>query len=245
MDVLITGGARGIGRATALAFAARGARLGLNYLGNADGAAEAARLCREAGSPEVLLLPGDVGCGDEVKRFVGTVADAWGRLDVVFNNAGYGQPGKLEELTEEQWDRCFDTHVKGAFHVCRATLPLLRQGQQKVIINTGSVAGLRGLPKMIVYGCVKATLHQFTRCLAWELADEGIRVNAICPGIIRTDFHAAMSPEAYEHNVTNRIPLHREGQPEDIAQMVLAMVDNQYLTGETVTVDGGLTMRIC
>ena len=122
---------------------------------------------------------------------------------------------------------------------------MLRHGTQPVIINTGSVAGIRGLPAAIAYGTVKAALIQFTRCLAWELADEGIRVNAICPGIIRTDFHAKMTLAQQEHNLKNRIPLHREGEPEHIAQMVLAMVDNTYLTGEAVVVDGGLTMRIC
>lgn len=244
MDVLVTGAARGIGRAVAVACAARGARVGINYYRREDEAAKTAEACRAAGAADVLLLPGDVASGEDVKRFVGQVAERWGRLDVVMNNAGYGQPGKLEEVSEEDWDRAFAVHVKGAFYVCRATLPLLRQSSRAVIINTGSVAGLRGLPKMITYGTVKAALIHFTRCLAWELADENIRVNAICPGIIRTDFHAAMSPEQYEHNLRNRIPLHREGTPEQIAAAVLALVDNDYITGETLTVDGGLTMRI-
>ena len=244
-DVFITGASRGIGRAVAVAFAARGARVAVNYLGNQAGADETAKLCREAGAAEVLMLAGDVASGAAVKAMAEQLTSAWGRLDVVMNNAGYGQPGKLEDLTEDDWDRAFNVHVKGAFHVCRATLPLLRHGTQPVIINTGSVAGIRGLPAAIAYGTVKAALIQFTRCLAWELADEGIRVNAICPGIIRTDFHAKMTLAQQEHNLKNRIPLHREGEPEHIAQMVLAMVDNTYLTGEAVVVDGGLTMRIC
>lgn len=243
-DVFITGGSRGIGRAIAVAFGARGGRVAINYRSNQAAAEEAAEATRAAGATDVLLLQGDVGDGAQVKAMVGRLAERWDKLDVVCNNAGYGASGKLEEVSEEDWDRAFNTHVKGAFHVCRATLPLLRQADAGVIINTASVAGIRGLPKMITYGCVKATLVQFTKCLAWELADENIRVNAICPGIIRTDFHAAMTPEAKQHNLDNRIPLHREGQPEHIAQAVLAMVDNTYITGETLVVDGGLTMRI-
>ncbi len=242
---LVTGGSRGIGRAVAVALANRGARVAITYFGNSDGADETVRLCREAGAAEARAYQGDVGCRADVERAVSDLDAAWGGLDVVMNNAGYGQPGKLMDLTEEQWDRTFQTHVKGAFYVCRATVPLLRKSDAGVIINVGSVAGLRGLPGACVYGTVKGAVIQFTRCLAWELADENIRVNAICPGIVRTDFHAAMTEEAKQHNLKNRVPLHREGTPEDIAQMVLAMIDNTYLTGETVVVDGGLTMRIC
>ncbi|MBI2299333.1 MAG: SDR family oxidoreductase [Armatimonadetes bacterium] len=245
LDVFITGAGRGIGRAVAVASAARGGRIALNYYRDEAAAGEAAELTRQAGAAAVLLLQGDVASGDDVRRMADEIDARWGRLDVVCNNAGYGCPGKLEEITEEAWDRAFAVHVKGAFHVCRATLPLLRKSSCPVIINTGSVAGIRGLPKMIAYGTVKAALIQFTKCLAWELADENIRVNAVCPGIIRTDFHAAMTEEAKQHNLRNRIPLHREGTPEQIAQAVLALVDNDYITGEILVVDGGLTMRIC
>lgn len=244
LDALVTGASRGIGRAIAVALAGRGGRIAVNYLGNESGAKETERLCRAAGAAEVLLLQGDVASGEQVAAAAGRLADDWGRLDVVINNAGYGAPGKLEDVSEEDWDRAFAVHVKGAFHVCRATLPLLRKSDRAVIVNTASVAGIRGLPRMITYGCVKATLVQFTRCLAWELADENIRVNAVCPGIIRTDFHAGMTPEQQQHNLKNRVPLHREGTPEQVAQMVLALIDNDYITGEAVVIDGGLTMRI-
>ncbi|MBI5832291.1 MAG: SDR family oxidoreductase [Armatimonadetes bacterium] len=243
--VLVTGSARGIGRATAEAFAARGASVALNYLGNEAGALQTAESCRRLGAADVLICQADVADGAAVAAMIEPIAASWGRLDVVVNNAGYGQPGKLMDITEEQWDRTFATHVKGAFHVCRNTIPLLRQSTGGVIINIGSVAGLRGLPAACCYGTVKAALHHFTRCLAWELADEGIRVNAVCPGITRTDFHLAMTAEQKALNEEKRIPLHREGQPEEIAQAILALCDNGYITGETLTVDGGLTMRIC
>ena len=243
-DVWVTGAGRGIGRAEAQAFAARGARVAINYVHNADAAEQSAELARQAGAGDVLLLKGDVADGDDVRAMVDRIASRWGKLDVVVNNAGYGCPGTLEQIAETDWDRAFAVHVKGAFHVCRATIPLLEKSDAGVIINTASVAGIRGLNGAIAYACVKATLIQFTRCLAWELADRNIRVNAVSPGIIRTDFHAKMPPEQKKHNLDNRVPLHREGRPEQVAQLVLALADNAYITGEAVTIDGGLTMRI-
>jgi len=242
--VLVTGAGRGIGRATASAFAARAGRVAINYLNNAEAAGESAELARQAGAADVLLLQGDVADRDDVARMLGEINERWGRLDVVVNNAGYGCPGTLEEVSESDWDRVFAVHVTGAFHVCRASLPLLGKSESGVIVNISSIAGIRGVRGLFAYSCVKATLVQFTKSLAWELADRGIRVNAICPGIVRTDFHEKMTDEQREHNLANRIPLHREGEPAHIAQMILAVVDNDYITGQTVTVDGGLTMRI-
>jgi len=244
-QVLVTGASRGIGRAIAVAFAARGGRIAINFLGNESGARETERLALAAGAAEVLLCQGDVADGPSVQAMAAALEAHWGRLDVVVNNAGYGCPGRLTELDEADWDRTFATHLKGAFHVCRATIPLLARSSAGCIINMSSVAGLRGLPAAIAYGTAKASLIAFTRCLAWELADQNIRVNAVCPGIVRTDFHARMTPETREHNLRHRVPLHREGQPEQIAQTALFIADNEYMTGETVTVDGGLSMRIC
>ena len=107
-----------------------------------------------------------------------------------------------------------------------------------------SVAGVRALPTNVAYQVVKGALPQFTRALAREFANDNIRVNCVAPGVIRTAFHAAMSQEQYQLNVEHRIPLHREGTPEQVADLILVLVKNDYLTGETMTIDGGLTMRI-
>lgn len=244
-SVLVTGAARGIGRATAIAFGRRGAKVCLNYLSNQAAAEEAAAATLAAGAADVLVQQADVADREAVGTMIERLSARFGGLDIVVNNAGFGQLGRLTEISEEDWDRTFATHIKGPFYVCRAAMPLLQRSPGACIVNLGSVAGLRGLPAAICYGTVKAAIIQFTRCLAWELADQNIRVNAVCPGIIRTDFHLHMTEAAKEHNLKNRVPLHREGQPEQIADTITFIVDNQYLTGETITVDGGLTMRIC
>jgi NAD(P)-dependent dehydrogenase (short-subunit alcohol dehydrogenase family) len=243
--VLVTGASRGIGRAIAVALAGRGARVALCYLGNTRAAEEAAERVRAAGATDVLLQQTDVADPQQVAQLAAAIEERWGLLDVVANIAGFGCPGKLTDLTEDAWQRTLDVHVSGPFHVCRAMLPLLQRSPAACILNMSSVAGLRGLPGSIAYGTAKAAVIAFTRCLAWELADQNIRVNALCPGIIRTDFHAAMTAEAREHNLRNRIPLHREGSPQQVAEAALALIDNPYITGETLTVDGGLSMRIC
>ena len=192
-SVLVTGAARGIGRAIAVACAARGANVAINYLSNGEAAEETAALAWKAGAADVLVQQADVADGPAVRALADTLGERWGKLDVVVNNAGFGCAGRLMDLDEAAWDRAFATHLKGAFHVCRSTVPLLEKGVDPCILNLSSVAGLRGLPAAIAYATVKGALLQFTRCLAWELADQGIRVNALCPGIIRTDFHAAIS----------------------------------------------------
>jgi NAD(P)-dependent dehydrogenase (short-subunit alcohol dehydrogenase family) len=120
----------------------------------------------------------------------------------------------------------------------------MQRKKQGAIILISSVAGIRGVKVNIAYQAVKGVLPQLTRALAFELADDNIRVNCVAPGIIRTAFHAKMTEEQRRHNIENRIPLHREGSPEQVASLVLELVTNDYVTGETVTIDGGLSMRI-
>jgi len=171
------------------------------------------------------------------------VADL-GRLDIVFNNAGFGAFGKCEDVAEAIWQRALDTHLTGTFHVCRAAIPHLRRQSAGAIINMASVAGLGGFIGTIAYGGVKAGLIQFTRSLAWELGDDNIRVNSVSPGIIWTDFHEKMTPEKLEYNKRHRIPLHRTGKPEDVAQLVVSLVRNDFINGENVVIDGGMSMRL-
>jgi NAD(P)-dependent dehydrogenase (short-subunit alcohol dehydrogenase family) len=153
-------------------------------------------------------------------------------------------PGGLLEVSPEAWHQAFDVHVHALFYLCRAAVPWMRKRGEGAIITISSTAGIRGLPTAIAYQTVKGALPQLTRALARELADDNIRVNGVAPGIVRTRFHEGLSPEQRQRNLEQRIPLHREGTPEQVAQLIVSLVTNDYVTGETVTIDGGLTMRI-
>jgi NAD(P)-dependent dehydrogenase (short-subunit alcohol dehydrogenase family) len=138
----------------------------------------------------------------------------------------------------------FSVHVHSVYHLCRAAVPHMTKTGEGAVILLGSAAGLRGCLGALAYGVVKGALPQFARALARELADRNIRVNCVSPGIIRTPFQDFLSPEQAANNIENRIPLHREGTPEDVANAILMLVQNEFITGETVVVDGGMSMRI-
>src|SRR5690606_38818113 len=133
----------------------------------------------------------------------------------------------------------------GLFHLVQAAIPHLRQAKEAVIISVGSTAGLLGVEGAIAYAVAKGAIPHFTRCLARELAADNIRVNCIAPGVIRTRFHDDMPEERRILNLEKRIPLRREGTPEQVADAVRTLVTNDYITGETLVIDGGLTSRIC
>jgi NAD(P)-dependent dehydrogenase (short-subunit alcohol dehydrogenase family) len=134
--------------------------------------------------------------------------------------------------------------VHAIFHLARAVVPGMRKQKEGAIALISSAAGIRGVASNVAYQVVKGALPQFTRALAREFAGDNIRVNCVVPGVIRTDFHSAMSAEQKKLNLEQRIPLRREGTAEQVADTILMLVKNDYITGETVTIDGGLTMRI-
>jgi NAD(P)-dependent dehydrogenase (short-subunit alcohol dehydrogenase family) len=175
---------------------------------------------------------------------VSEVADRLGSVDVLLHSAGGNVVGGLLEVSPEAWHEAFAVHVHAIYYLCREAVPRMRKKKAGSIILISSVAGLRGIPMNLAYQVVKGTLPQFTRALAREFAEDNIRVNCVAPGVIRTRFHDKMTPEQRQHNLDNRIPLHREGTPEQVADLITALVANDYITGETVTIDGGLTMRI-
>jgi NAD(P)-dependent dehydrogenase (short-subunit alcohol dehydrogenase family) len=167
-----------------------------------------------------------------------------GAVDVLVHSAGGVIEGGLMDVTPETWYAGFDVHVHAIYYLARAAVPLMRKKKEGAIVLVSSVAGIRGVHFNLAYQVVKGTLPQFARAMAREFADDNIRVNCVAPGIIRTRFHAGMTPEQKKHNLENRIPLHREGTPEQVADLITQLVTNDYITGETVTIDGGLTMRI-
>jgi len=240
---LVTGGTSGIGAACAAALASRGAKVAIVGRHRSE---EAQRVQQgiESSGGECLLIAADMSRAEDATRCVREATEALGPLGVLVHSAGGLVGGGLLDVTPEAWMGGFDVHVHAAFHLCRAAVPGMRQKKEGAIVLVSSVAGIRGVKVNIAYQAVKGVLPQLTRALAFELADDNIRVNCVAPGIIRTAFHAKMTEEQKQHNIENRIPLHREGTPEQVASLVLELVSNDYVTGETMTIDGGLTMRI-
>jgi NAD(P)-dependent dehydrogenase (short-subunit alcohol dehydrogenase family) len=240
---LITGGTKGIGAATALALAKVGADIALVARHGGEHATaiqrQVAALDRRC---EVILA--DIGVPDEATRCVHEANQKLGPIDILVHAAGGPAPGNILEISAADWQRAFDVHVHAAFHLCRAALPAMREQRSGAIIFVSSAAGIRGCPGNTAYQVVKGALPQFARALARDFAPHNIRVNCVAPGVIRTAFHDAMTPEQQRNNLDNRIPLAREGSAEQVAELIKQLVTNEYVTGETVTIDGGLTMRI-
>ncbi len=241
---LVTGGTRGIGAATATALAAEGADVAI--VGRRDDAeAKETKRRIEALGRKCLLIRADVSVAAEATRCVERTVKELGPVDVLVHAAGGPVNGGLLQLTPEVWHSAFDLHVHAIFHLCRAAIPSMKQKKRGAIILVSSVAGIRGIKTNVAYQAVKGTLPQLTRALAFEFADDNIRVNCVAPGVIRTAFHATMPAQVKQNNLKNRIPLHREGNAEQVASLIRELVTNEFITGETVSVDGGMTMRIC
>ncbi len=241
---LITGGTKGIGRAVALLLADSGADIAL-VARRLDDEARGTQQEIERRGRRCLLIAADVGVPEQAARCVAETERGLGPVSVLIHSAGGAVNGGLLQLTPQAWMDAFAVHVHAVFHLCRAVVPMMKAQKQGVILLISSAAGLRGIKTNVAYQTVKGALPQMTRALAYELADDNIRVNCVAPGVIRTAFHSAMTPQAKQHNLDNRIPLHREGTPEQVASLMRELVLNDYVTGETVAIDGGLTMRIC
>jgi NAD(P)-dependent dehydrogenase (short-subunit alcohol dehydrogenase family) len=240
---LVTGGTSGIGAATALALVNQGASVAVVARRSASLPAELVAAAKGHGSV-VRSYEADVADADACRGCVEQVAAEFGRLDVLVNSAGGPVPGSFDAVSEEDWMNAFAVHVHSNFFLARAAAPHMAKQGDGAIVLLGSAAGLRGCLGAFAYGVVKGALPQFARVLGRELADRGIRVNCVSPGVIRTPFHDAMTPAQAKNNVENRIPLHKEGTPEEVAALIVTLVENGFITGENFTIDGGMTMRI-
>jgi NAD(P)-dependent dehydrogenase (short-subunit alcohol dehydrogenase family) len=241
---VITGATKGIGAAIAIDLARQGCDVAINGRFD-DDSAVAVRNAIGAAGRKCVMVVADVARPNECERLIREAEAALGGIDILVHSAGGPSLGTIDTCSPEQWMATFDVHVHAAYFLCRHALPNMRKVGEGAIIFISSVAGIRGVPTHLAYATVKGAILQFTRSLARDEADHNIRVNCVAPGIIRTRFHAAMTPEAKAHNLAARIPLHREGTPEQVAEAVRTLVTNDFITGETLVVDGGTSMQVC
>ncbi|WP_017813633.1 MULTISPECIES: 3-oxoacyl-[acyl-carrier-protein] reductase [Paenibacillus] len=239
---LVTGASRGIGRSIALALAAAGADVAVNYAGSESAAQETVSQI-EAMGVKAIAIQANVGKTDEAEAMVKQVNDSFGRLDILINNAGITRDNLIMRMKEEEFDQVIETNLKGVFNCLKAvTRPMMKQRYGR-IVNISSVVGVQGNPGQANYVAAKAGVIGLTKSAARELASRGITVNCVAPGFIATDMTDELN-EDQRAGILNTIPLGRLGQPEEIAQVVSFLVSPaaSYMTGQTLHVDGGMYM---
>lgn len=242
---LVTGAASGIGRATAVEFAHSGAKVAVSDI-NRDGAEETAAMISGNGG-EAVSITADVAIAEDVERLMSETVDRFGRLDFAFNNAGIeGEMADVSSSTEANWDRVIDVNLKGVWLCMKAQIPLMKEQGGGVIVNCASVAGLVGFRDLPAYCASKGGVIELTRAAALEIADTGIRINSICPGVIRTPMvERVMEKPGMEEALNSLEPVGRVGAPEEIASAVLWLCSDgaAFVTGHPLVVDGGLTIQ--
>ena len=239
---VITGAGSGIGEAAARLFAAEGARVVVADVSERKARATADAIAASGGeaTPVVVDVRTTAGCA----AMVTAALDTWGRLDVLFNNAGTTRPGRAPELSEDDWDLVVDTNLKGVWLGCKHAIPEMRRGGGGAIVNTASVEGLVGDRASVAYCASKAGVVNLTRCLAVDHAHEGIRANCVCPGVIGTPpiLRWLVPDDEHRDRLGRRHPLGRIGRPEEVAAVALFLASDEasFVTGAAVPVDGGL-----
>ena len=246
---IITGASRGIGRATALALAAEGANVVVNYASSSAAADEVVKAITDAGgnaiargaAPEAIALQADVSKLEQVDALINRTLEKFGRIDVLVNNAGITRDTLLLRMKPEDWQAVIDLNLTGVFLCTRAVSKVMLKQKSGRIINITSVAGQMGNPGQANYSAAKAGVIGFTKTVAKELASRGITVNAVAPGFIATDMTTGVKSE----EILKYIPLGRYGEPDEVAGMIRFLAADPaaaYITGQVFNVDGGMVM---
>jgi len=245
--VLITGAGVGIGRATAVRFAKEGAKVAVNSLTPANGM-ETLRLVKEAGG-QGTYIQGDVSMAADAKRMVEETAKAFGQLNILVNNAGIVLPGRVDNMSEEDWDRTMAVNLKGVFLVSKYAIAEMRKIGGGVIVHNASVVAIKGVKDRAAYTASKAGVWALTKAMAADYLAENIRVNCVCPGTVQTPsldrrIQAFPDPEKARADFIARQPMGRLGKEEEIAAAILFAASDEaaFMNGATITIDGGMTI---
>jgi NAD(P)-dependent dehydrogenase (short-subunit alcohol dehydrogenase family) len=240
---IITGGDSGIGRSVAVLFAREGADVAILYLDQHQDAEQTKRVVEEQGR-KCLTFAGDVADRDVCHKVIDETISTFGKLDILVNNAAEQHPQeKLEDISEEQWEKTFRTNIFGMFQMTKAALPHLKKGAS--IINTTSVTAYKGSPQLLDYSSTKGAITSFTRSLSMNIADRGIRVNGVAPGPIWTPLIPSTFDEEKVKKFGANVPMERPGQPEEVAPayVYLASSDSSYVSGQVIHVNGGTVLN--
>ncbi|QDT51407.1 3-oxoacyl-[acyl-carrier-protein] reductase FabG [Symmachiella dynata] len=239
---LVTGGSRGIGKSIVWALAKAGAKVAFVYQSSKE-AADQLVSDLELDQHEALAIQADVKDKDAADAAVAQVLEKWEKIDILVNNAGIIRDTLLAQMSPQQWQEVIDTNLTSVYNFCQAVTRPMMSARYGRIINMSSVAAEFGNSGQVNYASSKAGMIGFTRCLATELARRGVTVNAVAPGFIETDMTEAVRNLAGSE-LKKKIPARRLGQPDDVAQAVLFLAGDgaSYVTGQTISVDGGLTL---
>jgi 3-oxoacyl-[acyl-carrier protein] reductase len=235
-NALVTGASRGIGKGIALALAQKGVRVAVNYLKNEEHAKRVVEEIQQMGGSGIAVQA-DVSKKHDIENMVTEIREEFHTIDILVNNAAIDLPGKkILEIDETEWDHVIDVNLKSVYNCCQAVLKSMVARRQGKIVNISSIAGLRGTAS-VPYVASKSGIIGITMCLARELAEFGITVNAVAPGLVETDMLRATS--ILNNPIQQEVPIGWLGQPEHIAHCVLFLLQNDYITGQVINVSGG------